>query len=655
MTGKNGRRVFTDIPNCTVCRQIADIADYAASQVYKGLSLKNYLARKLSYKMIVSKEMITYNKVFGSRFKEWLNRNDIETPATNISGHRILPKIACAIFPENCHQLAADLFKENLTILDAAGHVITADPQTAERQDSTGSAQSPSHGSENNADETEMSTPTNPEQTAPGTDGNEQMPEYLHQLLTAMKSELQMMREAQNKHISETEKKMAQSQRQLDDFRSEFYRYRADGRKEPPDIPNDADVEDTTINENPNTTSADSETASNSHSTNLLLNTLIKMVDNQARAPQAASSSAVDSVISDTKQQRSRTDKKFEKRKFDGDFMADWPAHLEDFLDLCDDENIPDDDKPKMLKLTLEKEARTFYNSKIRGKNLHWENVVTLFNAEYASTTKRAVFSSDLRSLKFDQFVKDGRPADEALRMLCQRIIKLSAVAKRNDNTDEARAEILRTAVLGETFATMALSRVSDEYSFSELKKALHQSIIDLRDSRKSRNSANVLYYGTCDDSNCDYNDINYHSQSRLRHRHPHTHRQEYNRPHHHNNSHRRQQHESRIRCFNCEKQGCSLAACKQKPDLQRIAKNLSAFRRRHPKYNNRINFNSSSSPNTRAWYSQILLADHIINHQEGSSDSGKDENDGSGDISSSMQNESPNGSAHDSAEDEDF
>lgn len=47
-------------------------------------------------------------------------------------------------------------------------------------------------------------------------------------------------------------------------------------------------------------------------------------------------------------------------------------------------------------------------------------------------------------------------------------------MAKGQGNCDEVRAETLKAAVPSTPLTTMALGRVSEEYSFTTLKKALY-------------------------------------------------------------------------------------------------------------------------------------------------------------------------------------
>ena len=47
MAPKISRRVFSDIPDTESTKQIADVIEFAASQVHRGQVLRQFLVRKL--------------------------------------------------------------------------------------------------------------------------------------------------------------------------------------------------------------------------------------------------------------------------------------------------------------------------------------------------------------------------------------------------------------------------------------------------------------------------------------------------------------------------------------------------------------------------------------------------------------------------------
>lgn len=410
------------------------------------------------------------------------------------------------------------------------------------------------------------------------------------------------MQEAHQRKIEDTTTQLLElqksQQKQVENLRSELKTLQGElnnSYSKPPDMPPDADIET-----NPNTKQEQTFSMTD------LMNTIVPTIRETARADEQQSCAQYRKCTDNTSQssKKSKYDKRIEKCKCDGDFNSDWTTHLDDFNDLCDDVGAEEHDKPRLLRLTLEKEARTFYNSRVRGKNITWNDIVRMFDTEYAGTAKRRIFSNQLRSLRYDQFKTPDRQDQEAIRLLCAKITALSTMEKPQDNTDEARADVLRTAVLGEDFATMAFGRVADEYNYATLKKALYQSLVDIQDTRKSASSS-IL------NTRAHESDINF-SQSRMRHG-----------PAHHNSRHHRQHnYQSRpsrtIKCFNCEKEGCSIAICREPPDLQRIAKNLGEFRRNSPKYNSkRVNITTTPSSTKRALISQVLLAERILQEND--------------------------------------
>lgn len=238
---------------------------------------------------------------------------------------------------------------------------------------------------------------------------------------------------------------------------------------------------------------------------------------------------------------------RFEKQRFEGSFQDDWTSHIEDFNDLCDSYQVTEDERVRLLKVTISGEARVFYNSHVRGRNISWRNCMHLFGDEFAHYAKKAVFSEELQSLSFQTFVQDKRPLDESLELLSSKIHQISALAEDQDNTDAARTRALKRAVTGESFCIMALSRLRPGYSFSELKKALYQSIVDMRDNQKATSNSTDILCSSC----LKQSDIMYSSQGRLRSRNRHQHQ--------HQHKNRNRHHHPKMTCFNCEKVGCSL------------------------------------------------------------------------------------------------
>lgn len=127
MPPKSHRRVFTDVPNTDTTKKIADIIEYAATQVHRGSTLRQYLVRKMTYHMIVSEDMILHSNHFGKRLQTYLNRSDLPTPQTEISGRRILPRIAYAIFSNDCHQPAVDHYFENVAKVAQHNNEVTSE------------------------------------------------------------------------------------------------------------------------------------------------------------------------------------------------------------------------------------------------------------------------------------------------------------------------------------------------------------------------------------------------------------------------------------------------------------------------------------------------------------------------------------------------
>lgn len=249
-------------------------------------------------------------------------------------------------------------------------------------------------------------------------------------------------------------------------------------------------------------------------------------------------------------------------KKFSGTFEENLDAHLEDFRVNCEGQYVPDDQKVRLLRLSLSDDALQFYREFIRGKGLDWSQTEKLFQNHFNAEAKQAEISNELAALRISHIRAASDTDRQALDKVISRISSLAPLAKKRDQDDEAKVTFLRNAVIGTDFASLAIGRIQKGHTYMDLINELKSAITDLQEIARSRNG-NVQNQTT-------NNSWNTQTQDTLFNR--------YNFP---NNS----KNQTTVRkCFNCGKQGCRLMICKEPLDANRIARALEEFKKSKPK-----------------------------------------------------------------------
>ena len=341
--------------------------------------------------MIVSENMIIHNTHFGKRLQAYLNRNEIPTPKTNISGHRILPRIVCAVFPTETHQQAMELYNSNLA--QVASHNVAA---TADEQQSDMSEPSVSQPRRSGPDSETSIAADVPEQQK-----SNLPPEAQALIETMAQSFKDQMAAIQSQHQSFKDQMAAtqsEHRKQFEDFKASMMR-NITQIAEPPDIR--PEQPQNVVNSN--------------NPTDDLVTSLINALRSPGLLAHQSDSQTQSNVFSnDTSKFKveKAIHQRFDKERFAGSFKDDWQSHIEDFNDICNSYEIPSIDRVTLLKHTIKNEARAFYNAHIRGRNTSWESFLRLFSDEFAHLSKKAVFSEELQTISFRSFVQENRPLD---------------------------------------------------------------------------------------------------------------------------------------------------------------------------------------------------------------------------------------------------
>lgn len=310
----------------------------------------------------------------------------------------------------------------------------------------------------------------------------------------------------------------------------------------------------------------------------------------------------------------------FSSKLFTGKFGDNWHRHCEDFVDYCQEWEIPQEKYPDYLKETLKGDALNFVSGLRRVEpNIPWTKLSTVIAERYANVNRQKEVSDRLHSLRFADFDTSGEDPATTLERIIAYIDKHTPIALPSEQTDAAQARFLSNATPGQPWALHAKGRISASASYEPTAQALSTSIRDLaeheegrtlsRRNRRGTHHRNILYKtGGPKQNNADSDDEgepevylqensgqdqllatleNFFGSSRFA-RDPRDFKRNQNMANNnrsfqigrafpaknHSNA------SAQIGCFNCGRPGCSVAKCPSPKDARRIAENLSKWRR---------------------------------------------------------------------------
>ena len=118
-------------------------------------------------------------------------------------------------------------------------------------------------------------------------------------------------------------------------------------------------------------------------------------------------------------------------KKFSGTFEENLDAHLEDFRVNCEGQYVQDEQKFRLLRLSLSDDALQFYREFVLGKGLTWDQTEKLFQSHFNAEAKQAEISNELDALRINQVRKASDSDREALDKVISRISSLAPLAKK--------------------------------------------------------------------------------------------------------------------------------------------------------------------------------------------------------------------------------
>lgn len=311
----------------------------------------------------------------------------------------------------------------------------------------------------------------------------------------------------------------------------------------------------------------------------------------------------------------------FSSKLFSGKFGDNWIRHRDNFIQYCQEWEIPETRFSDFLKETLRGDELNFVEDLIKADpHITWNRLSTLVTERYANINRQKEVSDRLHSLRFADFETSGEDPATTLERITAYIDKHVPIALSSDQTDAAKARFISNATRGQSWALHAKGRISASATYERTAQAFATSIRDLAEheegrtlSRRNRrgthhrislyktSGSKVTAAGSDNDSEPDiylqnevevsqYPQEAFFGSSRFARD-----SREFKRNScRWNQSYGQRQMKTRkfssegspsnaasqVGCFNCGQKGCSVAKCPRPKDPKRIADNLSRWRK---------------------------------------------------------------------------
>lgn len=309
----------------------------------------------------------------------------------------------------------------------------------------------------------------------------------------------------------------------------------------------------------------------------------------------------------------------FASKLFSGRFGDDWNRHCDDFVQYCGEWDIPEHKYADYLRETVRGDALNYITGLRKSDpSMPWSRMSAQIADRYANVNRQKEVSDRLHSLRYADFDTPGEDPATTLERIIDYVDKHTPIALPSDQTDAAKARFLSNATRGQTWALHAEGRISSSATYERTAQALATSIRDLAEheesrslQRKNKKGANhrELLYKTLgrgndtaikeDEEPDDYvversgseqfltaletffGSSRFGRDPRDLKRNNHNSGVNTTRQSGKYNTDKRQQNAAnRVGCFNCGRTSCSVATCPKPRDANRIAENLSRWRR---------------------------------------------------------------------------
>lgn len=316
----------------------------------------------------------------------------------------------------------------------------------------------------------------------------------------------------------------------------------------------------------------------------------------------------------------------FNKRMFSGKFGDNWDRHLERFLKACTEWEIPPTELTDYLQETVTGDALNYIEGKLEeNPNITWIALTKLLAERYNNINRQKETSDRLYSMRYNDFLLEGESPSTTLDRITAYIDKMAVLALPVDRTDEAKARFVSNVTRGQIWAYHAKGRIAPTASYDRVVQAFATSIRDRAELETGRNdrgsSSRREYYRRSelynlhkkrsedkksevfsDDEVFFADDLDepltagnlataldtYFENAKFAtnprslrstaglHKHvPSRQRSGFNNPKNFNATSAA----SAVGCFNCGKQGCSVATCPRPRDAKRIAQNITRWK----------------------------------------------------------------------------
>lgn len=187
-------------------------------------------------------------------------------------------------------------------------------------------------------------------------------------------------------------------------------------------------------------------------------------------------------------------------QKFSGDLSECWEDYKDEYEQISEDYNLSDEQKLKYLHNLLRKDAHRFYLESVKPNSETYDNAVELLEKEYNSIVRQTRVKNHLNSLRLTQFITADTDTASALAKVYKRILNMSRQVPLTHRGDAHKIEFLRTAVVGQSWARVPLSRVATEgLTFQQLYSELEIAVQLERESLAASSSSPRTHIPTTD------------------------------------------------------------------------------------------------------------------------------------------------------------
>lgn len=233
-----------------------------------------------------------------------------------------------------------------------------------------------------------------------------------------------------------------------------------------------------------------------------------------------------------------------ESSKFSGESTECLTKFLESYIRTSNELDLTPEMKKKFFHHLLRDYALEFYRDNIEKKVSRFEDIVRLMEMEFCSPVKMETIARSLESMHISQFEGTGKSEESCLKELAKKIQELSPQAPADCRSDRYRKRILHNATRGREWAlNVSSSSNFVNLSYQELLHELQNSIQQYTFHGRQFEESNSPYVKTSRIS-----ETNFTGQGRYM----------YNRK----SIAKRRDGDYFKRCWNCNKQNCSVDRC---------------------------------------------------------------------------------------------